>query len=87
MGKKRPKNLLLDTEVVAQAEDYARKNGTTLSRIVEDHLTTLPSLEQPVYDLQTEIVRELYARAVVSEKDAEQQRDFLERWRRRRGEA
>lgn len=85
MGSKRPKNLLLDSETVAEAELYARKNGTTLSRIVEDHLRTLPRLNQPVYDVESPVVEELYGMAVVSEEDAAQQREFLARWRRQRG--
>ena len=85
MGSKRPKNLLLDSQTVAEAENYARNNGTTLSRLVEDYLRTLPGLDQPVYDVKSEIVAELYGRAVTSQKDAEQQRDFLKRWRQRRG--
>ena len=85
MAKKKPKNLLLDAQTVADAELYARKHGTTLSRIVEDHLRTLPRLEQPVYDVQSPIVAELYGVAVVSEEDAEQQRELLARWRRQRG--
>lgn len=85
MGSRKPKNLLLDSQTVAEAELYARKHGTSLSRIVEDHLRTLPRLDQPVYDVQSPIVAELYGMAVVSEKDAEQQREFLARWRRQRG--
>lgn len=85
MGTKKPKNLLLDTKTVADAELYAQKHGTSLSRIVEDYLRTLPKLDQPVYDVRSPLVAELYGMAVVSEKDAEQQREFLARWRRERG--
>ena len=85
MGRKRPKNLLLDANTVAEAERYARNHGTTLSRIVEDHLRTLPGLDQATYDVKSPIVAELYGRAVTTAKDAEQQRDFLRRWRERRG--
>ena len=85
MPGKRPKNLLLDGEALALGEAYAGYHGTTLSRLVEDFLRSLPSVTQPRYQIRTAIVGELWGRAVMSEKDAAQQRDFLERWRRRRG--
>lgn len=85
MSRKRPKNLLLDSQTVAEAERYARSHGTTLSRMVEDYLRTLPGPDQAGYLVQSPIVSELYGRAVTTAKDAEQQREFLKRWRQRRG--
>lgn len=85
MPAKRPKNLLLDGDALVYGEAYASYHGTTLSRLVEDFLTTLPRITEPTYQIKTAIVSELYGKAVVSQADAEQQRDFLERWRKRKG--
>jgi hypothetical protein len=45
MGRKRAKNLLLDAQVLNAAESYCHHHGTSLSRLVEDFLGTLP----PIY--------------------------------------
>ena len=36
------KNLYLDPELVARAEEYGRRHGTNLSTLVSDFLRTLP---------------------------------------------
>lgn len=36
------KNLYLDPELVARAEEYGRQHGTNLSTLVSDFLRTLP---------------------------------------------
>ena len=87
MPVKRPKNLLLDVGALRYGEAYANYHGTTLSQLVEDFLTSLPSITEPSYRVKSVAVSELYGAAVVSPEDAAQQREFLERWRRRRGKA
>jgi hypothetical protein len=87
MPAKRPKNLLLDVGALTYGEAYANHHGTTLSQLVEDFLNSLPSFAEPTYQTKSAVVSDLYGSAVVSAKDAAQQRDFLERWRRRRGKA
>lgn len=87
MSTKRPKNLLLDAGTVQYGEAYANYHSTTLSQLVEDFLASLPSIAEPTYRMKSVVVSELYGAAVVSAADAAQQREFLERWRRRRGKA
>jgi hypothetical protein len=43
MGRRRPKNLLLDIAALNRGEEYCEQHGTTLSRLVEDFLFALPS--------------------------------------------
>ncbi len=85
MPVKRPKNLLLDVGVLQYGEAYATYHGTTLSQLVEDFLKSLPSITEPTYEVKSVAVWELYGAAVVTPEDAAQQREILERWRRRRG--
>ena len=87
MPKKRPKNLLLDVGALLYGEAYANYHGTTLSQLVEDFLRSLPSVTEPTYHVKSVVVSELYGAAVVSAEDAAQQREFLSRWRRRRGKS
>ena len=87
MPAKRPKNLLLDVGALHYGEAYANYHGTTLSQLVEDFLGSLPSVTEPTYHVKSVAVSELYGAAVVSAEDAAQQREFLSRWRRRRGKA
>ena len=44
MGRKRAKNLLLDAQVLNAAEAYCAHHGTSLSRLVEDFLGSLPRI-------------------------------------------
>ena len=87
MTRKRPKNLLLSAEALNHGEEYAGRHGTTLSRLVEDYLLSLPALMESPYRIKSVVVAELYGRGILPPMEAEQQRDFLERWRRRRGRA
>jgi hypothetical protein len=84
LARKRPKNLLLDGDALEHGETYARLSGTTLSRLVEDYLVSLPTVWNKRYQIRTEVVRELYAAARVSPEDAKQQAEFLEKWRSQR---
>lgn len=85
MSKKRRKNLLLDDHALSRAEEYCSTHRTTLSRLVEDYLATLAPLLERSYQPKSRIVLELRNVAVVNDREAEIQRDFLERHRRRRG--
>lgn len=40
--RKAPKNLSLDPDAVARGERYSRRHGTSLSRLVDDFLRSLP---------------------------------------------
>jgi hypothetical protein len=75
VGRRRPKNLLLDIEALRRGENYCERHGTMLSRLVEDFLMALPEdrSSQPMSPIVQRIVDSVdYAR---SRTDA--YRDFL----------
>jgi hypothetical protein len=59
---KRAKNLLLDAVALGIAEDYCERNGTMLSRLVEDYLQALPL---PWHDARSPIVQRLRGAAMI----------------------
>jgi len=62
MSRKRAKNLLLDGAALDIAEAYCAREGTTLSRVVEDHLR---SLGEPEPAAMSPIVQRLRGVAVI----------------------
>jgi hypothetical protein len=73
MSRKRAKNLLLDEDVLFNAEEYCRAHGTTLSLLVNDYLRRFP---QPYEQVETEspIVRRL--KGAASGLNRDMYRDF-----------
>ena len=53
---KRPKNLSLDAEAVSRGEEYAKRHGIALSRLVGDFLRALP-LTAPERELTPAVER------------------------------
>ena len=43
--RKKPKNLLLDSDAISRGELYSRRHATNLSRLVGDFLRSLPLSE------------------------------------------
>ena len=76
MSLKRPKNLLLDDVALDIAEDYCARVGTTLSRVVEDHLR---SLADPERGVASPVVRRLFGAAISGsgEQGIDTYRDYL----------
>jgi hypothetical protein len=77
MGKKRPKNLLLDDEALRRAEGYCAGRGTTLSRLVEDYLMALAEPRSP--EIKSPIVRRLLGAASRDPVEPDAYRDYLRR--------
>src|SRR5438093_805317 len=81
---RRAKNLLLEAKTLTWAEVYCRTHGTTLSRLVEDFLETLPSAF--VRDAATShhpVVAELLGAANRGPMHTEWYRDFQMRKERK----
>jgi hypothetical protein len=75
MGRRRAKNLLLDEEAVRWAEGYCEQHRTTLSRVVETYLITLP---QYVYvEVKSPIVQRLVGAASGNPLEPGAYRDYL----------
>jgi hypothetical protein len=73
---KRPKNLLLDAFALSDAEEWCRRNGTTLSRLVEDYMRALPV---PWHDATSPIVQRLRGAAMIGSgaPGLDRYRDFV----------
>jgi len=74
---KRPKNLSLEADAVARGEEYSRRHGTTLSRLVGDFLRALP-IGGATREL-TPAVRRLRGVAVEGHTTREDHRQHLHR--------
>ena len=76
--KRQAKNLLLDADLLDKADLYCREHGTTLSRLVEDFLATLP---HPWFreDRHEPIVQRLMSATHRSYKNTEWYRDLQSR--------
>jgi hypothetical protein len=84
MGQRRAKNLLLSKEALNGAEDYARHHGTTLSRLVEDFLLTLPTMSWGGREsIRSPIVRQLGGAANYGPMTTDDYRDYLYGGKRR----
>jgi hypothetical protein len=74
---KRPKNLSLDAEAVERGEEYGRRHGIALSRLVGEFLRALP-LDAPERELLP-AVRRLYGVAAAGRTTREDYREHLYR--------
>ena len=74
---KRPKNLSLDAEAVARGEEYGRRHGIALSRLVGEFLRALP-LDTPDRELSPAVER-LYGVAAAGRTTRDDHREHLYR--------
>ena len=74
---RRPKNLSLDAEAVRRGEEYGKRHGLTLSRLVGDFLRALP-LGAPEREL-TPAVERLRGAAAEGRTTREDYREHLHR--------
>lgn len=72
---RRAKNLLLDEKVADQAEELCLELGTSMSRLIEDFLGSLPQYYKG--DLTSPIVRRLYGAANFAPLKSDDYRDAL----------
>jgi len=77
---KKPTNLSLDPEAVARGERFAERHGTSISRMVNRFLLSLPDVPASEVVAQlTPTVRRLYGVAEGSSADRETYRAHLRR--------
>ena len=74
---KRPKNLSLDAEAVERGEEYGRRHGIALSRLVGEFLRALP-LDAPDRELAPAVQR-LYGVAASGRTTRDDHREHLYR--------
>ena len=74
---KRPKNLSLDAEAVERGEEYGRRHGIALSRLVGEFLRALP-LDAPDHELAPAVQR-LYGVAASGRATRDDHREHLYR--------
>jgi hypothetical protein len=75
---KKPTNLSLDPEAVARGERFAERHGTSLSRVVNRFLLSLPEINESELLAQlTPTVRRFYGVAEGSSADRETYRAHL----------
>lgn len=79
---KRPKNLLLDIAALNRGEDYCKRHGTTLSRLVEDFLLALPEREiERMEEVKSPIVQRMLDSSRFGRSEVDTYRDFIFRKR------
>ncbi len=75
---RKPKNLSLEPDAIQRGERYGRLHGTTLSRLVNDFLRSLP-LEPPPAQELSPLVRRLRGIAAGRRTDRKEYREHLYR--------
>lgn len=75
--RKRPTNLSLDVDALERAERYSRRHGTSLSKLVNEYLRSLPN-DADVRPLSP-VVRRLRGVAAQSKAGQEEYRRHLGR--------
>lgn len=75
---RKPKNLSLEPDAIRRGERYGRLHGTSLSRLVNDFLRSLPLGPQPARALSP-IVRRLRGVAAGGRTDRKAYREHLYR--------
>jgi len=73
--RRRPKNLLLDAEALDRGEQYCERSETSLSRLVEDYLHSLP--RRWPFDATSLIVRRLRGAIAFAEPGPDPYRDYV----------
>ncbi|MGQ0714936.1 MAG: DUF6364 family protein [Gemmatimonadaceae bacterium] len=75
--RKRPTNLSLDVDALERGEIYSRLHGTSVSRLVNDYLRSLPADER--LEPLSPVVRRLRGIAAGAEAASEEYRRHLRR--------
>lgn len=77
---KRAKNLLLDDDAVGRAESYCREHDTSVSRLVNDFLSALPTMSERD-PFKSPIVKRLLYASHFGQFEGDTYRDYLYRRR------
>lgn len=76
--RRKPRNLSLDPKAVARGEQYSKRVGTTLSRLVEDFLRALPTGRSA--EAKSPLVRRLHGVAATARSSSTSDfHDYLHR--------